>query len=449
MDQVVDLWRRPPGKEMLSFDSSMLFSFFAQWFTDSFLRTDLSDRRKNTSNHEIDFCQLYGLNAEVTHALRAHAGGKLKCQEIGGEVYPPYLFDSDATTKNNWVFSDPAFETMHRRETLEFIFQSTPESRLKHMFATGLEQGNSNVGYTLLVTIFLREHNRICDVMAAAHPDWDDERLFQTARNVMTVILLKIVAGDYVAHISSVDFPFKVVPGMAEKESWYRTNRISIEFDMLYRWHSMVPEQLMIEGNGYTSDQYCNNPDMLVQYGVDRLVTAASRQYTGRIGMKNTPAMFFMPMPRHLPDGSVDNRSIHERTVQMGRDFKLQPYNAYRRAFSLPALKSFDELTDDAELKGRLQALYGHIDAVEWHVGIFAEKHKPLAMMGELLTRMVAYDAFTHALTNPLLSENIYGPDTFSPTGLRIIEATNTIGDVVLRNVRDPAKVEAVFKIRQ
>ena len=448
LDQVVDLWRRSPGKEILSFDTSMLFSFFAQWFTDSFLRTDLNDRRKNTSNHEIDFCQLYGLNADVTHALRLHQGGKLKFQVINGEMYPPYLFDPDHTTKAQWVFGDPAFETMHRRDSLEFIFQNTPEERLKHMFATGLEHGNSNVGYTLLVTVFLREHNRICGELARAHPDWDDERLFQTARNVMIVILLKIVAGDYVGHISSIDFPFKVVPGMAEKEQWYRTNWISIEFDLLYRWHSMVPEQLMVEGTGYTSDQYRNNPKMLVDYGVDRLVTAASRQYAGRIGMKNTPEMFFAPMPKQMPDGTIDNRSIHERTVQMGRDFKLQPYNAYRRAFSLPPLKSFDELTDDPDLKRRLEELYGHIDALEWHAGIFAEKHKPLAMMGELLTYMVAYDAFTHALTNPLLSENIYGPDTFSTVGLRIIEATNTIGDVVLRNVRDPAKVEAVFKIR-
>jgi prostaglandin-endoperoxide synthase 2 len=114
----------------------------------------------------------------------------------------------------------------------------------------------------------------------------------------MIVILLKIVAGDYVGHISSIDFPFKVVPGMAEKEQWYRTNWISIEFDLLYRWHSMVPERLMVEGTGYTSDQYRNNPKLLVDHGVDRLVTAASRQYAGRIGMKNTPEMFFVPMPK-------------------------------------------------------------------------------------------------------------------------------------------------------
>ena len=35
-----------------------LFMLFAQWFTDSFLRTERSDWRKNTSTQEIDFCQI-------------------------------------------------------------------------------------------------------------------------------------------------------------------------------------------------------------------------------------------------------------------------------------------------------------------------------------------------------------------------------------------------------
>lgn len=40
-------------------------------------------------------------------------------------------------------------------------------------------------GLLVYSTIWMREHNRVCDILAAAHPEWDDERLFQTARLVI------------------------------------------------------------------------------------------------------------------------------------------------------------------------------------------------------------------------------------------------------------------------
>ena len=69
-----------------------MFLLFAQWFTDSFLRTDRSDWRKNTSTQEIDFCQVYGLSEDRTRMLRELRGGRLKSQQINGEEYPPFLF---------------------------------------------------------------------------------------------------------------------------------------------------------------------------------------------------------------------------------------------------------------------------------------------------------------------------------------------------------------------
>ena len=46
-------------------------------------------------------------------------------------------------------------------------------------------------------------------------------------------------------------------------------------------------------------------------------------------------------------------------------------------------------------------------------------------MMGELLTTMVANDAFTQALTNPLLARNVFNEATFSAAGMKIINETS------------------------
>src|SRR6185295_2621451 len=59
--------------------STLLFPAFAQYLTDGFIRTVMPNesagespnlRRKNTSNHQIDLCPLYGRNQEQTRALR-------------------------------------------------------------------------------------------------------------------------------------------------------------------------------------------------------------------------------------------------------------------------------------------------------------------------------------------------------------------------------------------
>ena len=44
-------------------------------------------------------------------------------------------------------------------------------------------------------------------------------------------------------------------------------------------------------------------------------------------------------------------------------------------------------------------------------------------------------DAFSQALTNPLLASNIYNELTFTPAGLEIIETTETLSDILHRNL--------------
>jgi prostaglandin-endoperoxide synthase 2 len=49
---------------------------------------------------------------------------------------------------------------------------------------------------------------------------------------------------------------------------------------------------------------------------------------------------------------------------------------------------------------------------------------------------MVAYDAFSQALTSPLLAPRVFNEQTFSATGMQVIEDTKSISDIVNRNVR-------------
>ena len=55
----------------------------------------------------------------------------------------------------------------------------------ENQLAIGQEVFGLLPGLSLFATLWLREHNRVCDVLKEEHPTWDDEQLFQTARLVI------------------------------------------------------------------------------------------------------------------------------------------------------------------------------------------------------------------------------------------------------------------------
>ena len=94
----------------------------------------------------------------------------------------------------------------------------------------------------MLNIVSLREHNRLAGIARRREPGWDDERLFQTARNIMIVLLLKLVVEEYIEHIGPLDSRSRLVPFIADDERWNRPNWCAVEFNILYRWHSLVPD---------------------------------------------------------------------------------------------------------------------------------------------------------------------------------------------------------------
>ena len=159
----------PSSTRRKSTDTSVWFMFFAQWFTDSFLRTSREDFRQNTSTQEIDLCQIYGLGQEQTRMLRSLSGGRLKSQQIDGEEFPVFLFQERAP--GGPLKFKTEFEGLHdERFVIDTILGSAPDDRKDSVFAVGLEHGNATIGSTVLNVVFLREHNRVAGPAGRGEP---------------------------------------------------------------------------------------------------------------------------------------------------------------------------------------------------------------------------------------------------------------------------------------
>ena len=419
-------WTHPPAEAVAGLfsrdgdmipcqKSTVLFPYFAEWFVDGFLRSERPyrdpetgetrrDPARNESNHQIDLIQIYGLTPDVTSQLRSGEGGQLLSQELNGEEFPPYLYDGDRK-----VFDKV---TVVRAEHL------TGDQR-RQLFAFGSDTGNLQLGFVIMGVLFLREHNRIARALEREY-GWDDERLFQTARNILTVLLIKIVVEEYINHIAPYHLKLLSDPTGFRNPRWYRENWMPIEFNLLYRWHSLVPSRFVVGGRDVAVADTLFNTDLAVEHGLGACFEDASRQRAGRVGLLNSPPEVW--------DAEL-------ASVRQSRAVQLRPYNEYRRFARFPRARRFEDVSSDPRVVARLRDVYGSVDEIEFYPGLFAEDVRPNAVLPSLIGRMVAIDAFSQAFTNPLLSPRVFNPQTFSPLGWELIRDTRTLSDMLHRNV--------------
>lgn len=398
--------RRGPCR--LSDKSTMLFASYAQWFTDGFLLSNLKpeERDRNHSTHELDLTQLYGTTTEVTLALRSRSGGRLKSERQNGEEYAPFLYDGTNKRQGFEVVPEP-------------VGINEDEDR-STLFAFGGERSNSTPQTAMLNTLMLREHNRVAYELERAYPKWDDERLFQTARNIVTALQLKVVVGEYINHISPFHHRFELDPSVAWHANWNRPCWFAVEFNMLYRWHSLIPDEIQWGKTSYDLREWRRDNRPLLKSGMAFALEASSAQPAGEIALGNTAAAL---LPTELS------------AIKQGRMNRLGSYNDYREAMSYPRVLRFEQISSSPEVVSELRRVYKTVDNVEFYVGLFAEDPRPNGAVPALLGRMVALDAFSQALVNPLFSEHVYNEKTFTALGLRWIRETNTLADLVARNV--------------
>lgn len=108
----------------------------------------------------IDASMVYGSTMEVLKTLRSFSNGKLKTST--GDLLP---IDEEGD------------------------------------FYAGDIRATENMGLTTYQILFLREHNRLCDLILAAGPKLDDETIFNIARNYVIGLIQKITMEDYLPNL--------------------------------------------------------------------------------------------------------------------------------------------------------------------------------------------------------------------------------------------------------
>ena len=309
------------------------------------------------------------------------------------------------------------------------------------LFAVGGDRVNAVPQVSLMNTLWLREHNRLACELAVRHESWSDDQVFETARNIVIVEFIKIVVEDYINHIAPIAVPLMADSSVAWKAPWNKPNWITTEFSLLYRWHALIPDSIRWGDNEYSmGDGYFMNNMPLLSNGLQRAFEDLSSQKAAELGPRNTN--------EHLVE--IENNSIRQ-----GRLCQLASYNEYREYLGREAVTKFSSVSSDPFVVKQLERAYRDVSEIDFFVGIFCEDRIADSPLPQTIFSFVALDAFTQALTNPLLSEHVFGTgsksthSTFSSYGDEQINSCKSLKDIVTRNVKHADKLGYVGMTQQ
>ncbi|MHA2265857.1 MAG: peroxidase family protein, partial [Candidatus Thorarchaeota archaeon] len=252
-------------------------------------------------------------------------------------------------------------------------------------------RANENVALTAMHTVFVREHNRLCDeaVLLDANMVGQDEVIFQYARRMVSGMMQQITYNEFLPAL---------LGGFSEYTGYDRTANPNIDTEFStagYRLgHTMLSENIQIGTNAANTISLVTaffNPAYIQTNGINNLLIGSSLKKMQEIDNIIVEAvrsfLFGAPTAGNLLDLAAIN-------MQRGRDHGLPGYNAVRNAYGLPSVTSFAALNMPAAVIARLTPIYDSPDDIDPWIGVISENHMAGKAVGELANAILV-DQFT------------------------------------------------------
>ncbi|KEP48319.1 linoleate diol synthase [Rhizoctonia solani 123E] len=401
-----------PGK-----NSSLTFAF-AAIVTHSLFRTDPRDWNKNNTSSYFDLSPLYGSNQVEQDAVRIKDGR--------GRLYP------DTFSEGRLVFLPPASAA--------------------------------------LLVIWNRNHNYIADTIlkineqgrwktpppeSAGERATQDDEIFQTARLINCGSFMSVILGDYVAGFLGLGRtgsswamqpfdPFKDPNNQPVGRG--QGNHVSVEFNVLYRWHSVPSDEDESWTSGVFKKLFGDRPfgsltlaDFYEALGRLRkgavhpdLITEPEPQKRDFGGIKRGPDGRFTDddlafvlqnatesvAHRYGARGTPEVFKVVEILgIEQARRWGVCSMNEFRMRMGLKPFATFEEWNRDPAVANAARKLYGTVDNLELYPGLHAEETMALGpgsglCAGYTITRSILSDAIA------LIRGDRFFTTDFTPTNL-------------------------------
>ena len=233
-----------------------------------------------------------------------------------------------------------------------------------------------------------------------------DEALFQTARLITCGLYVNIILKDYVRtilNLNRADTVWSLDPRTEAGSAVFghkipeaTGNSVSAEFNLVYRWHSVISER----DEQWTKETYEKlvGTDPLLSMGqflralnewaqtlspdpVKRDFAGLERLPDGRLRDEDLASIWTDSVSdvagsygaRHVPEIL---KNVEILGIIQSRSWNLASLNEFRAFFKLESHKTFEDINPDPVIAEQLRRLYGHPDNVEIYPGIAVEAAK-------------------------------------------------------------------------
>ncbi|MGB3757763.1 MAG: peroxidase family protein [Rivularia sp. (in: cyanobacteria)] len=318
----------------------------------------------NRETHWWDGSQIYGSNEETIDKLRSHVDGKMLMGKDGLLPINPESGIDDVGVSSNWW-----------------------------------------VGLSMLHTLFVKEHNTICDHLKQIYPDWKDENLFDRARLINAALMAKIHTVEWtpaILPLAATDIALNanwygllgkdvkkifgrfgngdLLSGIIGSETDHHTvpYYLTEEFVSVYRMHPLIPDEL--EFYSHTNGSALGKKNfkegfnkqtrsLVEEIGMSNLFYSFGITYPGQITLHNYPS--FLRELVHS-DGQIFDLAAVD--ILRDRERGVPRYNRFREIIGRGKVNSFEEITSNPQWVKELREVYNNdIDSVDLMVGLFAE----------------------------------------------------------------------------
>ena len=375
----------------------------------------------NTQTHWWDGAQLYGTDEHFQRQIRTGHDGKIRINEDGYIDPKP---DPDPKPGATPIFSGDGWW----------------------------------FGLELMTTIFLREHNSICDRLRGLHPDWDDSELFAKARLINTALIAKIHTTEWTpAILKHAGFQFgseanwygllgkrlRAVVGRlgsndlwsgvagADTEDFGVPYAITEEFVAVYRMHPLIPDIVTfydvagteLERADFVSVGGVNTRETLKRIGPAQVLFSMGLAHPGDITLHNSP--WFMGRMT-TASGSTKRIDLNALDIVRCRERGVPRYNEFRKLLHLKPIEDFSEISGgNEETEATLRRIYDNdLSKVDTVVGMYGEKRPDGFGFSDTAFRIFAVMAARRLESDRFYTKD-FTPRIYTPEGMAWIEDNN------------------------